>query len=131
MLHRLLLKKSNQYLAAAFKAWSPGDNEVICAKPELYYQMQCFDEYVGEKYENVRKKFRGAKRLQGGLDCFGSVTLINNSIKLEMCFILIRTIGHCLQWFNEKCSKDFLQTGQGDFTAATTCKTLTMGMPMG
>ncbi len=37
-----------------------------------------------------------------------------------MCRGLIRTLGDCLKWFNDLCSKDYLKTGQGDFTAATT-----------
>ena len=38
-----------------------------------------------------------------------------------ICHGLMLTIGDCLKWFNELCSKDFLETGMGDFTAVTTC----------
>ena len=42
------------------------------------------------------------------------------NLTLVACYALWITLGKCLQYFNDLCSSDYLYTGQGDFTPATT-----------
>ena len=44
---------------------------------------------------------------------------------LVACYALWITLGKCLEYFNDLCSSDYLYTGQGDFTPATTGEKMT------
>ncbi len=101
----------------AFGPWLPDSDEVICAKPEIYYQEKCFGPRIEERFRSLKKAFKGPKKLQGK-DRYALCGRCSISL-IAMCLNLMRTPGDCIKWFNELCSKDLLKTGRGDFTPAT------------
>eukprot|EP00093_Oithona_nana_P010407 10407.XXX_451645_451033_1 [CDS] Oithona nana genome sequencing. len=80
-----------------FPSWEPDSNEVLCAKFLYFYEQRCFTPYI-QKLEKKMFEYRGLKRLQ--VTCRG----------------LTEALGGCLKFFNDKCSQDLLQTGQGSFS---------------
>ena len=113
-----------------FPSWIPGQADLICAKFDYYYERRCFGNYseiILDRTEAHKREPRREK-LQGKTaslpEIFRHKTMLimttQKNSTIAACNALMITIGKCLEYFNDLCSSDYLFTGHGDFTPATT-----------